>query len=133
MLRKLRAQTTAEYAVLIAVVIGAAVAMQVYMKRGLQARQKAGMDAFTGITDTFTVDTKTANFSTLSQYEPYYLESSYDRYQESIEQEHMGGGKIVKEKVSDVSITKGGGYQIQAGPTAITRDDEWDNTTEAGP
>ncbi len=38
MLSKKRGQSTAEYAVLIALVIGAAIAMQTYVKRGLQGR-----------------------------------------------------------------------------------------------
>lgn len=37
-LRKSKAQTTAEYAILIALVVGAAMAMQLYVKRGLQGR-----------------------------------------------------------------------------------------------
>lgn len=134
MRRKSKAQSTAEYAVILAVVIGAAVAMQTYVKRGLQARQKAGTDAFTGITATFSGvggNATAASFGQLAQYEPYYLESSYDRFQENVEQEHMGDGKVIKEKVSDISATKDGGYQMQAGPSAINRDGQWANSTSA--
>jgi hypothetical protein len=56
-------QSTAEYAILIALVIGAAVAMQTYVKRSLQGGIKFAVDKVK----------KTTN-----QYEPYYLESSYD-------------------------------------------------------
>jgi hypothetical protein len=128
MLKKSKGQSTAEYAIIIAVVIGAAVAMQTYVKRGLQARQKAGTDAFTGVDATFTseVGGTDAKFDKLSQYEPYYLETSNDRYQETVEQEHMGGGKIVKEKVSDVSATSAGSIQKQATATdQATRDAQW--------
>ena len=40
LLRNKRAQTTAEYAILIALVVAAVVGMQTYVKRGLQARYK---------------------------------------------------------------------------------------------
>lgn len=60
-----RGQSTAEYAILIALIIGVAVAMQTYVKRGLQAGIK------------FSVD-KVQKADGQGQYEPYYLESSYD-------------------------------------------------------
>ncbi|MFA6217555.1 MAG: hypothetical protein WDL87_07925 [Candidatus Omnitrophota bacterium] len=39
-----RAQSTLEYAVIIAVVVGALIAMQVYVKRGLQGRLRQATD-----------------------------------------------------------------------------------------
>lgn len=128
MFRRTRGQTTAEYAILFSLVLAAAIAMQVYVKRGMQARMKSGTDAFTSVTDTITVDGKTAEFASLDQYEPYYQESQYERYQENIEQEHMvGDGSIVKEKVSDISASKAGGYDMQAAgaTTRTTRDAVW--------
>ena len=44
MLIKRKAQSTLEYALIIAVVVGALVAMQVYVKRGLQGRYKSAAD-----------------------------------------------------------------------------------------
>ena len=45
MLRLMRkGQSTAEYAIVIGLVIGAAVAMQIYVKRGLQAKMKDAVD-----------------------------------------------------------------------------------------
>lgn len=132
MLKKLRAQSTAEYAIILGVVIGAAVAMQLYVKRGLQAKISDGTDAFTGIEATLTPSDAAATtggsvvLGTTSQYEPYYIESSNERFQENIEQEHMGSGKIVKEKVSDISATKAGGFQAQVDTTDMTtRDARW--------
>lgn len=130
MLRVRKGQTVAEYAILLSLVIAAAVAMQVYVKRGLQARIKKGTDAFTGVTETIdsggTGGTSKATFDKLDQYEPYYQESSYNRYQENVEQEHMGGGKVIKEKVSDVSAAAAGGYEQQATPENRTdRDAKW--------
>ena len=45
MLRKIRkAQSTLEYAALIAVVVGALVAMQVYLKRGIEGKLRSNAD-----------------------------------------------------------------------------------------
>lgn len=44
MLIKRRAQSTLEYALMIAVVVGALIAMQVYVKRGLQGKLKSATD-----------------------------------------------------------------------------------------
>jgi len=122
MLRRMRGQTVAEYAVLLSLVIAAAVAMQIYVKRGLQARMKKGTDTFTAVTGAIDSGTgTTAPFQALDQYEPYYQESQYDRYQENVEQEHMGDGKVIKEKVSDITAAGTGGYESQIADIA-TRD-----------
>ena len=44
MLMNKRAQSTLEYALMIAVVVGALIAMQVYVKRGLQGKLKDSTD-----------------------------------------------------------------------------------------
>ena len=67
-----KAQTTAEYAVLIALVIGAVIAMQVYVRRGLQGRIREAVN-HTGLGGS--VGNVTFNFSG-NQYEPYYLQSN---------------------------------------------------------
>jgi len=136
-IRKVKGQSTAEYAVVLSVIIAAVIGMQIYVKRGLQARVKSGTDAFTsaGAGFNFTQaagerDTGiTATFSKLSQYEPYYSESSYDTYSENVEQEHMGGGQVVKEKISELNVRKAGGYQKQRGAANATeRDETWNAT-----
>ncbi len=129
MLKIRKGQSIAEYAVLLSLVIAAAVAMQIYVKRGIQAKIKSGTDAFSdaGAGTVITVEGKSATLKALSQYEPYYQESQYERYQENIEQEHLGEGKIAKEKVSDISAAKAGGYDKQAAgkTTRTTRDAIW--------
>lgn len=64
-----KAQNMVEYAVLVALVIGAAVAMQTYVKRSLQAKVKDATDA--NITETLTDANVTLEWKT-KQYEPYY-------------------------------------------------------------
>jgi len=43
-LRKLKGQSTLEYAVLIIIIIGALLSIQVYIKRGIQGRLKSATD-----------------------------------------------------------------------------------------
>ena len=74
MLIKLRkAQNTAEYAIVLGLVVGAIVAMQVYVKRGLQGRFKQAVDKYnnTSIIDGW------GGVDYSKQYEPYYLESDF--------------------------------------------------------
>lgn len=65
-----KGQNIAEYSILIALVIAAAVAMQTYVKRGIQGRMKDAMDNAPSVNVEGTL-----NFST-KQYEPYYISSS---------------------------------------------------------
>lgn len=84
MFRNKRGQNTAEYAVVIALVVGAAVAMQTYVKRNVQAGVK------------YTVDKlgKTGD-KTSTPYEPYYLQSDMNTttgsYLEIVDNREGGG------------------------------------------
>ena len=73
MLRKLiknkKAQNTAEYAILISLVVAGIIAMQTYAQRALQGRVR---DASQFLTNT------TSDLGSTYQYEPYYLTSSYE-------------------------------------------------------
>jgi Flp pilus assembly pilin Flp len=73
MLRQLfknkKAQNTAEYALLIALVIAGVVAMQTYAQRALQARERDAVR--------FMVN-QTNELGNTDQYEPYYMASHYD-------------------------------------------------------
>ena len=60
MLRK-KGQSTLEYAVIIAVVVAGLLAMQMYIKRGIQGRFRQASD---DIGDQFSADTTTSNFTT---------------------------------------------------------------------
>ena len=116
-MRRLKAQSIGEYSICVAVIILSLITIQYYLRRGLQGRYAD------------LVDHTTAQISTYSQYEPYYLESYYDRYQEDVEQEHMGEGKVVKEKVSDISAIEAGGYERQI-VGKKDRDDLWEGSSE---
>ena len=64
-----KGQNTAEYAILIALVLGAAIAMQTYVKRGWQGGVKFAVDK---------LKREDAATKSIEQYEPYYLESTYN-------------------------------------------------------
>lgn len=82
LLKSRKAQNTAEYAILIALVIGVFSAMQIYVRRGLNARVKGGTDILPrtvlgqaesqgDIFDTnFLGNPADADYT---QYEPYYI------------------------------------------------------------
>jgi uncharacterized protein (UPF0333 family) len=72
--KKSKAQTTAEYAILLGLVIAAAVAMQVYVKRGIQARIHDAARSL--VNQTSALDAGQADGLNL-QYEPYYQNSAY--------------------------------------------------------
>ena len=67
LLKNKKAQNTAEYALLIALVVAGVIAMQTYAQRALQARVR---DASLYLTN------QTSTLGTTNQYEPYYLSSN---------------------------------------------------------
>ena len=69
LMKNKKAQQTAEYALLISLVVAAIIAMQTYAQRTLQARIK---DASYYLTN------QTKSLGNTTQYEPYYLQTSYD-------------------------------------------------------
>lgn len=98
-----KAQTTAEYAILIALIVGAVVAMQVYVKRGIQGRVKDVVD-HTGAGG----EVAGQNLSLSGgQYEPYYQQSSGDTTQKSTSTEAMQtGGGASREATTEVAVTR---------------------------
>lgn len=116
MLRRLfnkKGQNTAEYAIVIGLVIAAAIAMQTYVKRGLQARVKDGTDYIQT-----KVQAEDADLGTTGQYEPYYLESSFIVDKESKQFEKLSaGGKVRKEigktedDAGEITTRAADGYQ----------------------
>ena len=103
-----KAQTLAEYALLITIIVAAIAGMQIYVKRGLQAKYKSFVDG-------------TGNMVGIKQYEPYYNQS-----EEIIDLEYVTTytykqeGRLTRE--TDHAVTRGvtvtEGFDIGA-------DDEW--------
>lgn len=71
---KRKGQNIAEYSILIALVIAAAVAMQVYVKRGIQGKVADAVD----YAPTIAIDGVDANIGVTKQYEPYYQQEASD-------------------------------------------------------
>ena len=85
-------QNTAEYALLIALVVAGIIAMQTYAQRALQARVR---DA-----SVFMVD-KTPRIGNSVQYEPYYMQTNYDVTRDSVENKRLGQGLVASQSASE--------------------------------
>jgi Flp pilus assembly pilin Flp len=94
-LKNKRAQSTAEYAVLLGLVVGAIVTMQVYVRRSINAKIADASDFLTqqgGAVSNW--GTGNADIGTRSQYEPYYLyrEQQQSTSRDRAEKEVTAGG-----------------------------------------
>jgi len=104
-----RAQTTAEYAILIALVIGAVVAMQIYVKRGIQGRIRDVVDDVDlGSTlDNSDGQAVASDVFGGGQYEPYYASSTATTAQSSSNTENLQtGGSVDRASTSNVSVSR---------------------------
>jgi len=84
-LKNRKAQNTAEYALLIALVVAGVIAMQTYAQRAMQARIHDAAVYMTNSTTEIGKDT---------QYEPYYLQSNYTVDSNSVENKRLGTGLV---------------------------------------
>jgi len=80
-LKNRKAQNTAEYALLIALVVAGVIAMQTYAQRALQARIHDASQYMAGTTNAIGSNT---------QYEPYYMQSNYDVNSKSADTKRLG-------------------------------------------
>jgi Flp pilus assembly pilin Flp len=93
-LKNRKAQNTAEYALLIALVVAGVIAMQTYAQRALQARihdvsqYMATTDGVNGIGNS-------------TQYEPYYMVSNYDVSTNSVDNKRLGVGTVSADSESN--------------------------------
>ena len=111
MLIKLKkSQSTAEYAILISLIVAAALGMQLYMKRSLQAKMHDASLALTDVTGDVTGDG--VLLANSRQYEPYYSSqkvSDINRTSTSTKTtDELEGGAFTKTSDSDVAATASG-------------------------
>ncbi len=86
-LRSKTGQSTLEYAILIAVIVGGLIAMQVYVKRGVQGRLRSSADDIGG------------------QYSPGYVESSFTTETSSTTMETVDAGLTTSQASTTQSRT----------------------------
>lgn len=92
-----RAQSTAEYVIVLGLIVAAVIAMQTYVKRGLQGRIKEAVDHVENATAGEGV-----SFSG-GQYEPYYLGSNFENKRTSEDTESLLDGGAVERTVEEES------------------------------
>ena len=95
-----KGQSTGEYALVFAIVLGAIVAMQTYVKRELQGRVRDGARYMAE---------GTAELGTTHQYEPYYYSSDYTTARESTLGEGYDEG-ATQLSTDEASARRTGGY-----------------------
>lgn len=101
-----KGQSLTEYALIFSVVLAALIAMQTYVKRGLQGRYREATDTVvSGLRQA------TGNSTLPLQYEPYYRESeiSATSNRNKVEQVNLGGSK--KTTIDNTSTKEPGSYQ----------------------
>ena len=102
-----RGQSTAEYAVVIGVVIAALVGMQIYVRRAMNAKLKDASDSVSAtVGNQLGIEVTTAE---QVQYEPYYASSDYTTTQDSAphHEKQATGGIFTKEGVSEQTTRTG--------------------------
>ena len=96
-----RGQSTGEYALVFAIILGAIVAMQTYVKRGMQGRVKDGTDYMA---------TETADIGNTTQYDPYYYLSEYETRRDSTISNDYADGAVTTDVAQDNATRAVGGY-----------------------
>ena len=112
-------QSTAEYAIVLGVVITALVAMQMYVKRGINAKVKNVTDHLTTQVGSGDLPLKGAQ---LSQYEPYYAQSDYKVDQTTKSTDTLAAGGGVTRDLGSEKTTRTGTSTQDVG---LSADDQW--------
>jgi len=102
MLKHRKAQSTAEYVIVLGLIVAAVIAMQTYVKRGFQGRIRDAVDYVDNGDGSAVTFTK-------KQYEPYYLESKFTSDRTSAETEQLKEAGAVRRDIEgeDVSTRYG--------------------------
>lgn len=114
-------QSTAEYAIVLGVVITALVAMQVYVKRGINAKIK---DVTNHLSTQVGSGKDVLSGTPLKQYEPYYAQSDYTVDQKTNSKDTLKAGGSVKRELTgtgETSTRKGSTTQ----DADVTADNKW--------
>lgn len=96
-----KAQSTAEYVIVLGLIVAAVMAMQTYVKRGFQGKIKDAVDYVDP-----NAQSTNAIFST-KQYEPYYLGSTFNTSRTSDEAEDISTGGETNKITNEVTTRTG--------------------------
>ena len=109
MFRKLiknkKAQNTAEYAILISLVVAAVIAMQTYAQRTLQARIRDASQYMVNQTSNSSI-----GLGSTGQYEPYYLSTAYNVIRNEDETQVLGTNTTTQ-LVNTIRTRQSAGFQ----------------------
>lgn len=109
LIKNKKAQNTAEYAILISLVVAGIIAMQTYAQRALQARVRDASQFLA---------TTTSNLGGTVQYEPYYLTTNYAVTRAESETQRLDAN--VTRQETDSTRTRGvGGSQVSSYDNAL--------------
>jgi Flp pilus assembly pilin Flp len=120
-LKNRKAQNTAEYALLIALVVAGVIAMQTYAQRAMQGRIH---DASVYLSNNGGDKTNLpVGLGNSVQYEPYYMKSSYNVASNSTENKRLAGGLVGADSQN---------MRSRAGSQQTTYDNQTSNPTLNG-
>lgn len=111
LIKNKKAQNTAEYAILISLVVAGIIAMQTYAQRALQARVRdAGQY----------LATETSGIGGgVVQYEPYYLTTNYHVTRNEVETQRLDN-TTTRQETNSLRARGEGGYQESSYDTTLT-------------
>lgn len=119
---KRRGQSVTEYAIVFSVVAAAIIGMQLFVKRGLQAKEKDVIGYLTG--QTGGVAGGTGTIATTNQYEPYYTAAgAYTTDTTNVPSTETGtvGGRIARTGIDETTTRTGSATQ----GVSLSADDTW--------
>ena len=109
-----RAQSTAEYVTLFAIIIGAVVAMQLFVNRAVKAKSK---DAFM-----FYAGANGLNIQGKLQYEPYYSTQNIAQTSNSTATTTFGANFVVGTTTTANTTYATGSYEVQEADDSLSSD-----------
>ncbi len=120
LLRANSGQSTAEYAVVIAIVLGAVIGMQTFVKRGLQGRYKDVSQELSKADGTGEL----GGLKSFEQYEPYYAKQDIKTaLTDNWNEEMQAGDKVIRDGIVSGRDRQAGGSQEETSFKAI--DNGW--------
>ena len=109
LMKNKKAQNTAEYAILISLVVAGIIAMQTYAQRALQSRVRGAA---------LYLQSETADLGTTLQYEPYYLTTDYTVTRNEEEIQELDN-QTTRQRTNSTRTRDTGGYQESSYDTSL--------------